>query len=50
MKKIFTQKERNNFLTLTLLGLNENGYPKAVLKSCGSRLQVPLTRKYYLLF
>lgn len=40
----------HNFSPLTLLAFDENGDLKAILESYSSRLQVSLTRKYYLFF
>lgn len=50
MQEKYSHKGKDNFLILTLLAFNENGDLKAILKSCSSRPQVSLTRKYYLLF
>lgn len=51
VRKIFTQRERHNFLNLILLACNENSDLKVIKKkkSYSSRLQAFLTRKCYLL-
>lgn len=52
VREIVTQRERHNFLILTLLACNENSNLKVIKKkkSYSSRLQAYLTRKYYVLF